>query len=243
MDVLVHLKPRHRWLRPKKPSVLGGGLLERVRSTTLALLGVTTAVGLAMVALALNQSWPLVADSPIPGISAPHEAVGRATVAAQARAEASAAGSARTADLARRGSARAVSGDDVGAQAPRAGAAPPPSAELVVAPSAPAEPRGDAPGGAGDPSPAPSPAGTSPQAPASPVPASEPAQPEPAPSSPPVVEATPPPTSAEVPVDPSDDDDEWDDDDDHGDDDDDWGGHDWRDHDRGHHWSRGRDDD
>lgn len=50
-------------------SILGSGLLERARSTSLALLGLTAALGLGMVALALNQSLPLLPGSPIPGPS------------------------------------------------------------------------------------------------------------------------------------------------------------------------------
>ncbi|HXV04613.1 MAG TPA: hypothetical protein VFP23_01760, partial [Solirubrobacterales bacterium] len=42
-----------------RPSLLGDGLLERARSTSFAMLGLTAAVGLGLVALALNQSWPL----------------------------------------------------------------------------------------------------------------------------------------------------------------------------------------
>lgn len=241
MDVPVDSKRGHRWLRsPKKPSVLGGGLLERVRSTTLALLGVTTAVGLAMVALALNQSWPLIAGSPIPGAPSQQEAIGKATVAAQAKVNALAGGSAGGVGAARSNTPRPDGGDDTaGAQVPQAGSPPSASAELVVAPSAPAEPRGDAPSRTGEPTPAPSPAGTAPQAPAAPVPV--PAQPEPAPQSPPVVETTPPATSSEAPVDSADDDDWDDDDDDHDwdDDDDDWGDHGGR----GHRWSHGHHDD
>ncbi len=247
MDVPVHFKPGHRWLRSRKtPSVLGGGLLERARSTTLALLGVTTAVGLAMVALALNQSWPLVAGSPIPGVRSGQEAIGKATVAAQVTANAPDSGPTGAGGSPRSDRSRVAGGDDGdGAQAPDVGSAPSASAELVVAPSAPAEPQGDAPSGAPEPNPAPSPTGKTPQALAPPP---EPAQPEPAPQSPPVVESTPPPTSAEVPVDSSDDDD-WDDDgddwddDDGWDDNDDWGGDRQHGHDRGHHWSRGRHDD
>jgi len=203
MDVPVHFKPGHRWLRPpRKPSVLGGGLLERARSTTLALLGMTTAVGLAMVALALNQSWPLVADSPIPGAPSQQEAIGKATVAAQPTAKAAGAGLADVAAAPRPNSSRAAGGGDSGGgRAQEVGSAPPASAELVVAPSAPAEPQGEAPPRTGKPTPAPSPVGTTPQAPAPSVP--EPAQPKPAPQSPPVLETTPPATASEAPVDSS----------------------------------------
>lgn len=61
-----------------RPSLLGDGLLERARSTSFAMLGLTAAVGLSLVALALNQSWPLLPGGPIPGAaveSALHEAV------------------------------------------------------------------------------------------------------------------------------------------------------------------------
>lgn len=202
MDVSVHFKPRQRWLQSaKKPSVLGGGLLERARSTTLALLGVTTAVGLAMVALALNQSWPLIADSPLPEAPAGQEAIGKATVAAQATPDVARAGLSTAASATYFDPSRVASKVDGGdAPAPQAGSAP--SAELVVAPAAPSEPQGDTPAGAAKPSPAPSPAGNAPQPPASPAP--EPAQPEPAPpappQSPPVVEPTPPATASEAPV-------------------------------------------
>lgn len=202
MDVPVHFKPGHRWLRsPKKPSLLGGGLLERARSTTLALLGMTAAVGLAMVALALNQSWPLVAGSPIPGAPSQQEAVGEATVAAQANANTPGLGLADAAVAPRSDPRRPAGGGDTGgARAPEVGPAPV-SAELVVTPSVPAEPEGDAPPAAGKPSPAPSPAEKTPQVPTTSVP--EPAQPEPAPQSPPVGETAPPVTSSEAPVDSS----------------------------------------
>lgn len=222
--------------------MLGGGLLERARSTTLALLGATTAVGLAMVALALNQSWPLVADSPLPLAPPRHEAVGEATVAAQAIANAPSLASVRGEGASGPDSFRAARGGETGgAPEPGVDSAPSPSAELVVATSAPAEPRGDAPSGAGEVAPAPSPTAPTPQAPASPVPVSASPQPEPAPASPPAAE-TPPPTSAEAPVDSSGDDD-WDGGEDDWDDDDDWGGDRGHDHDHGHHWSRGHHDD
>jgi hypothetical protein len=87
MDVVVHYKRQQWWLHSApKTSILGKGLLERARSTSLALLGLTAAVGLAMVALALNQGWPLIAGAPIPGFGDRQQAVGDATVAAAARA-------------------------------------------------------------------------------------------------------------------------------------------------------------
>ena len=87
MYVSVHHKRGQRRLRAaKRASFLGDGILERARSTSLALLGATAALGLAIVALALNQSWPLVPGSPIPGFGENQEAVGDAAIAAQARA-------------------------------------------------------------------------------------------------------------------------------------------------------------
>jgi hypothetical protein len=88
MDVSVLFQPRQRPLRSTaRASVLGDGLLERIRSTSLALLGLTAAIGLAMVALALNQGWPLVASSPIPGFGSRHQAVGDAAVVPTAKVQ------------------------------------------------------------------------------------------------------------------------------------------------------------
>jgi hypothetical protein len=88
MDVSVLSKDGKRSLRSAaRASVLGNGLLERTRSTSLALLGFTAAIGLAMVALALNQGWPLIAGAPIPGLGGGHQAVGDAAVAARAKAQ------------------------------------------------------------------------------------------------------------------------------------------------------------
>ncbi|HEU4907088.1 MAG TPA: hypothetical protein VFT19_13390 [Solirubrobacterales bacterium] len=89
-------KPRLRI--PARPSVLGSGLLERARSTTFALLGVTAAVGLAIVALALNQSWPVVPGSPIPGIPRGDEEVGAARVVSRADARGRSGSSAASRD-------------------------------------------------------------------------------------------------------------------------------------------------
>lgn len=66
MDVAVD---GNRGRRPRlavKLSFMGEGLLDRARSTTLALLGGVAAIGLVAVGLALNQGWPLLPDSPLP---------------------------------------------------------------------------------------------------------------------------------------------------------------------------------
>lgn len=60
--------------------LLGAGMLERARATSLALLGATAAVGLAMVAIAANQGWPLLAGSAIPRL---RQDLGGATVVAR----------------------------------------------------------------------------------------------------------------------------------------------------------------
>jgi hypothetical protein len=67
------------------PSLLGDGLLERARSTSFALLGLVAAVGLAMIALVLHQGLPIPAGGPLPDIGGEREAIGDASVAAQAR--------------------------------------------------------------------------------------------------------------------------------------------------------------
>ncbi len=69
-------------LRSAKPSFAGTGLLERLRSTAVALLGVTAAMALGLVALAVQQDWPLLPAAPIPGLPGPAE-VGDARVAAE----------------------------------------------------------------------------------------------------------------------------------------------------------------
>jgi hypothetical protein len=63
-------------------SVAGNGMRERLQAATFAMFGVVTAIGLVLVGIAYNQSWPDFADSPIPGI--PTERIGKATVVAGA---------------------------------------------------------------------------------------------------------------------------------------------------------------
>ncbi len=53
-------------------SLAGDGLLVRLRSTSIGLLGVVTAVGLGLVAFISQLGWPGVFNAPIPG--SPHEA-------------------------------------------------------------------------------------------------------------------------------------------------------------------------
>ena len=134
MDVSVLSKDGKRSLRSAaRASVLGNGLLERTRSTSLALLGFTAAIGLAMVALALNQGWPLIAGAPIPGLGGGHQAVGDAAVAARAKAQSGAhaiAGAPRPGGPAASG---AKSRPHRSGTAALAGSAAPRSADLVAA--------------------------------------------------------------------------------------------------------------
>jgi hypothetical protein len=202
MDVAVSHKRGKRLSSLSLSSVIGDGLLERARATSLGLLGITAAVGLAIVALAFNQGWPLVAGSPVPALPPLHQDVGKATVAdaasGGARSDAK-PGSTPQQDGAGGESARPDTGP-----APSDGASPAPSSQLVVAPSAPAKTDGDAPRGEGSnpepapakpkqPSPSPSPdqPPATQQAPAEPAPAA----PEPEPTSPPATISEAPPTS------------------------------------------------
>lgn len=221
MDVSVLYKRGQ--LRPHsavKASVLGGGLLERARSTSLALLGMTAAVGLAMVALALNQGWPLIAGAPIPGLGNTHQAVGDATIAARATtrsvpARAPQGSTKRRADRVLTPAAKKGAGETVaaiGAQHAQPQGAAVTDPAQVDQPSVPS-------GG-----PAPSPAAAAPQPVAAPTPSPTPApvsEPASSPSaSPPVTaQVTPEPTTSSTPVVSSDDEDSG--------------------HDRGHHYGRG----
>ena len=56
-------RPRHR---PHLPSLVGTGWVERMRSTSFALLGLTAAAGLAMVAVVSQLGFPLLAPAPLP---------------------------------------------------------------------------------------------------------------------------------------------------------------------------------
>jgi hypothetical protein len=65
------LSRRGQWLSKlvARPSFAGTSLLERMRSTTFALLGVTAAMGLGLVAVISQQGWPLLPAAPLPGLS------------------------------------------------------------------------------------------------------------------------------------------------------------------------------
>ena len=224
MVLEVHRKPRQTESRPSaRFSVLGDGLLERARSTLFALLGLTAAVGLGVVALALNQSWPVVPDSPIPSLGERHQAVDEATVAATeddrngSAAARDGAGQSRSPGS---GGSPEQGGGDAPVSAPQDSAArfvgvsgsTAASTPTVTSPD-PSSP-GKPPATTTEPAPAP--------APSPPVSSPSPPQPTlasvPPSSAPPSSAGAPPPESSEEPDEDEDDDDcppeaEWDDDD------------------------------
>ena len=70
-----------------KPSFAGRGLVERLRTTAFALLGLTTAVALGLVMLVSQQSWPYLPVGPIPAYQAEHGRLDRAISLTPALAE------------------------------------------------------------------------------------------------------------------------------------------------------------
>lgn len=106
IDVSVAYKHGQRRLGAAgRTSLIGDGLFDRVRVASLALLGGMTAVGLAIVALAFNQSWPLVPGSAIPALPPKHQVVGSAVVVARPALPSTQVGTGRIAPL-RRSQAR-----------------------------------------------------------------------------------------------------------------------------------------
>lgn len=170
MDVSVLSKQGQRSLRSAiRTSVLGDGLLERTRSTSLALLGLTAAIGLAMVALAVNQDWPLIAGAPIPGLENERQAVGDATVAATARTQGGRLAIAAATSQASPGLSSGKSRPRPGGTAALAGSRAPQATGLVVAHPTPASPTAGSP--ASDAVPDPAPVAQQPASAAAPAPA------------------------------------------------------------------------
>lgn len=67
MNELVHSILHSRLLASARlPSFAGSGLPERIRSTAFALLGLTAAAGLALVAIFAQLSFPLLDPAPLP---------------------------------------------------------------------------------------------------------------------------------------------------------------------------------
>src|SRR6187397_996587 len=191
MDVEVDQKHgKSRLQSIAHATLLGDGMLERARATTLGLLGIAGAVGLAMIALVFNQGWPLVADGPVPPLPPREQAVAKAKVVSPG------ANSPGRADAASR--PHASGGDAAGpGQGPTAenDSTHVPSRELVVVPATPVERQGDAPQGNAQPNP--SPAEPEPTTP-SPQTQAEGAGQAP-PSTPPPAQAPPPATVSEAP--------------------------------------------
>ncbi len=181
-------------------NVAGGGLRERLRSTTFAFFGLVTATGLVLVGIAYNQGWPDFVNSPIPGI--PIQRVGEARIAAGAAHTIGSAGRAAASHRsASAGKAQLVPGRSSGHHVTSQQQAP-------VAVSG-GQVRGPAPSGHGGVNapapPAPAPVAPPPQATAQPPAAQPPAAQSPAPDPVPAKEtapvATSPPTSkAAAPV-------------------------------------------
>jgi hypothetical protein len=195
IDVSVHWKRGQGWLRAgRRPSILGDGLLERTRATSLALLGATAAVGLAIMALAFNQGWPLIAGSSIPRIQPRHQSIADAAVVARAGHSGPLGAGARTHSSSRhRGGAGAPASVATGAGGASAPAA---SAPLVGSPSTPVAAQGPSPG-------SPAPRGHAPPTqPAQQLPATTVASPSPAPQAAPAPTPAPAPVAAPAPTPP-----------------------------------------
>src|SRR5215218_7784401 len=65
MGVEVNFTTPHRPRLPRRPSLAGTGLAERMRSTAFALLGLTAAAGLALVAIFSQVGWSDLATGPV----------------------------------------------------------------------------------------------------------------------------------------------------------------------------------
>jgi len=79
MHELVHHTFHSRLLSALRlPSLAGNGLPERMRSISFALLGMTAAAGLALVAIFAQPSFPLLAPAPLPAEPSAQESVSAA---------------------------------------------------------------------------------------------------------------------------------------------------------------------
>jgi hypothetical protein len=166
-----------------KISLAGDGLLERMRSTAFALLGITAALALGLVAIAAQQGWPDLPFSPLPGPAAKQGEVHGALVAAPPGD--AGVGSAQPAARAVTGAAAAptdgggtdksgsrlsgsrqlevpVAGEEPAADAPSGQDAAPPPSQVALPPTAP-------PAAAPEPSPEPAAPAASPPSKSEPV--------------------------------------------------------------------------
>lgn len=79
MHELVHSILNSKLLSSlRRPSFAGTGLPERMRSLSFALLGLTAAAGLAMVALFAQPSFPLLSPAPLPDEPSARESIAAA---------------------------------------------------------------------------------------------------------------------------------------------------------------------
>jgi hypothetical protein len=174
----------------KRPSFAGRGLAERMRTTAFALLGVTTAMALGLVALVSHQSWPHLPVGPVPSYQAEHGRLDNAIALTPA-----AVGLGLPAGEPPARSAHA--GDGPGVTAPNQSRLS--GSHRVTSHSAAPDPAPGQPGGAGAPSPAPTsqpPAQSAPSAPVAIPVSAPPAAPTPAPTTP---SPSPPPVAAANP--------------------------------------------
>src|SRR5260370_3188888 len=72
--------PDKRFPSLRHPSFAGRSLAERIRSTTVALFGLSAAAGLALVAIFAQPGGPLLSPAPLP--SEPSSSVGKAEAVA-----------------------------------------------------------------------------------------------------------------------------------------------------------------
>src|SRR3954451_25217753 len=89
MHELVRSLFQSRRLDPiRLPSFAGKGLSERMRSTGFALLGLTAAAGLALVAIFAQPGFPLLEPAPLPSEPSARESVADAVRAGRDRSPA-----------------------------------------------------------------------------------------------------------------------------------------------------------
>ncbi|MCW2987298.1 MAG: hypothetical protein JWM24_236 [Solirubrobacterales bacterium] len=177
----------------KRPSFAGRSLVERMRTTAFALLGVTTAMALGLVALVSHQSWPYLPVGPVPSYQPEHGRIDSAIALTPAVVELGISPAEPPAHS-------VLAGDGPGVTAPNQSRLS--GSHRVTSHSAASDPAPGQPGAAGAPSPTPGAVPTSPaaqSAPSAPVAtpiSAPPAAPTPAPTTPspspaPVVAANP----------------------------------------------------
>ncbi|MGC1166451.1 MAG: hypothetical protein WA862_10110 [Solirubrobacterales bacterium] len=177
-----------------KPNIAGRGLVERMRTTAFALLGVTTAMALGLVALISQQSWHYLPVGPVPSYQAVHGKLDSAIALGPAAAELGLAPGAPIHPVPQ-GRVTAVAGSSESRlsgsrRVPQSAAASPVPAQPDGAIATPPGP-GAVPADRAEQPPASPPAGTPSSPPTNPSPAPGPAPtPSPAPTTPPAAVAS-----------------------------------------------------